>query len=312
MLRGSRPVHLGAGALMLAIPTSAVALSAGQPAAQGAIRINPPPRHVAFGRNVTVTGVAPSGGVGQVLQLQFAPAGTSNWHAMTTARAHRDGRFRLLALLRRSGLVRVVPAAGSAARTAPPGATPIAPSAAAPVSVRARFVVPTRAVEVLAGQSAHVRGKLLPAQSGRRVRLLGRSGTSWQTLASTRTGPRGGFDLHYAGANTGQRWLRVRFRGDRRNAGSLSHAGQLTVFRESVASWYTDGGATACGFHAYYGVANRTLPCGTNVIFHSGGRSVTAVVDDRGPFVGGREWDLNQNVAGALGFGGVGTVWSSV
>ena len=113
-------------------------------------------------------------------------------------------------------------------------------------------------------------------------------------------------------AAPGQRWLRVRFRGDRLNAGSLAHAGQLTAFRESVASWYTDGGATACGFHAYYGVANRTLPCGTNVIFHSGGRSVTAVVDDRGPFVGGREWDLNQNVAGALGFGGVGTVWSSV
>ena len=58
--------------------------------------------------------------------------------------------------------------------------------------------------------------------------------------------------------------------------------------------------------------ACRMLPCGTQVTFHYGGRTVTAVVDDRGPFVGGREWDLNQNVAGALGFGGVGTVWSSV
>jgi rare lipoprotein A (peptidoglycan hydrolase) len=38
---------------------------------------------------------------------------------------------------------------------------------------------------------------------------------------------------------------------------------------------------------------------------------VTAVVDDRGPYVGGREWDLNQNTARALGFGGVGTVWST-
>jgi rare lipoprotein A (peptidoglycan hydrolase) len=43
----------------------------------------------------------------------------------------------------------------------------------------------------------------------------------------------------------------------------------------------------------------------------NGGRTVTAVVDDRGPYVGGRQWDLNQNTAGALGFGGVGTVWSS-
>jgi rare lipoprotein A (peptidoglycan hydrolase) len=34
-------------------------------------------------------------------------------------------------------------------------------------------------------------------------------------------------------------------------------------------------------------------------------------VDDRGPFVGGRDWDLNQNTAAALGFGGVGAVWTS-
>jgi len=28
-----------------------------------------------------------------------------------------------------------------------------------------------------------------------------------------------------------------------------------------------------------------------------------------GPYVEGRDWDLNQNTAAALGFGGVGTVW---
>ena len=88
-------------------------------------------------------------------------------------------------------------------------------------------------------------------------------------------------------------------------------AGSLTVYKGSVASWYDDGGETACGFHAYYGVANRTLPCGTHVRFMRGGRKVTAVVDDRGPFVGGRDWDLNQNTASALVFDGVESVWSS-
>jgi rare lipoprotein A len=83
------------------------------------------------------------------------------------------------------------------------------------------------------------------------------------------------------------------------------------VFTQSVASWYSDGGSTACGFHATYGVANRSLPCGTKVAFRHGGRTVNATVDDRGPFVGGREWDLNQNTASALAFGGVGSVWSS-
>jgi rare lipoprotein A (peptidoglycan hydrolase) len=44
------------------------------------------------------------------------------------------------------------------------------------------------------------------------------------------------------------------------------------------------------------------------VLFNYGGHAVMAVVDDRGPYVGGRTWDLNQNVAGALGFSGVQTV----
>ncbi len=43
-----------------------------------------------------------------------------------------------------------------------------------------------------------------------------------------------------------------------------------------------------------------------------GSRTVTAVVDDRGPYVGGRDWDLNQNTAAALGLIGVQTVWSTL
>jgi len=35
-------------------------------------------------------------------------------------------------------------------------------------------------------------------------------------------------------------------------------------------------------------------------------------VIDRGPYVGGREWDLTGATARRLGFGGVGVVWSSV
>src|SRR5215469_8491074 len=70
------------------------------------------------------------------------------------------------------------------------------------------------------------------------------------------------------------------------------------------ARWYSDRGQTASGWHAYYGVANRYLAFGTRVLFAYHGRRVRAVVDDRGPYVTGRTWDLNQNVAGALGFSG--------
>jgi rare lipoprotein A (peptidoglycan hydrolase) len=79
-----------------------------------------------------------------------------------------------------------------------------------------------------------------------------------------------------------------------------------------LASWYNDAGGTACGFHAYLGVANKSLPCGTEVVFSYHGRLATAVVQDRGPYVGGRKWDLNEGLAGALGFSGVDYVQVSI
>jgi rare lipoprotein A len=315
-LRKLRPVHLGAGVAMLAIPASAVALSAGNADALSAIQITLKPAHLGFGRHLVVSGSTAGAPAGAPLQLQFAPAGSTRWQSLGSSATRRDGRFRFVQSVRQSGLLRVVPGStGSAPRLATlnaPGGAPLAPSAAHPVSVAARFALRPRPLAVLGGGRAHVRGKLLPAQVGRRVRLLGHSAHGWHTLSTGRTGPRGGFDLPVSPSGTGQRWLRVGFTGDRHNAGSWAHAGSVTAFRQSLASWYSDGGATACGFHARYGVANKSLPCGTKVTFRSGGRTVNAVVDDRGPYVGGREWDLNQNTAGALGFGGVGTVWSSI
>ncbi len=81
--------------------------------------------------------------------------------------------------------------------------------------------------------------------------------------------------------------------------------------RRAVASWYDDAGTTASGWHAFYGLANRSLRFGTRVrvCWPLGSRRcVTATVDDRGPYVPGRTFDLNQNLAGALGFSGVATV----
>lgn len=67
-----------------------------------------------------------------------------------------------------------------------------------------------------------------------------------------------------------------------------------------VASWYEDGGATASGFHATYGVAHLSLPFGTRLLIcHTG--CVQAVVDDRGPYVGGRVLDLNAATKAAIG-----------
>jgi peptidoglycan lytic transglycosylase len=170
-----------------------------------------------------------------------------------------------------------------------------------------RVQIHSRRIAVLGGQAIRVRGRLLSGLPGRKVSLQGRQDGRWQTLTSTRTRAAGRFLLRYVAQGAGQEPIRVAFARERVSA----PVGQMTVYRAAGASWYNDGGTTACGFHAQYGVANRTLPCGTKVALRYNGRFVTATVDDRGPYVGGRDWDLNQNTAAALGFGGVGTVWSS-
>jgi len=84
-------------------------------------------------------------------------------------------------------------------------------------------------------------------------------------------------------------------------------------YRRRTASWYYDAGhQTACGFVARHGVANKKLPCGTHVKFWRAGYTVTAVVDDRGPYIAGRTWDLGQSTARALHFQGIGVgyVWA--
>jgi rare lipoprotein A (peptidoglycan hydrolase) len=68
----------------------------------------------------------------------------------------------------------------------------------------------------------------------------------------------------------------------------------------ALASWYQDAGATACGFHATYGFASRTLPCGTKIRFTYGRRSVVGTMQDRGPFVYSRLYDLGENLHAAL------------
>lgn len=80
----------------------------------------------------------------------------------------------------------------------------------------------------------------------------------------------------------------------------------------AVASWYYDAGNTACGFHARYGIANRTLPCGTKVRLSYDSHTVVATVDDRGPYVYGRSFDLDQSTAQALGMTGVVTLSTQI
>jgi hypothetical protein len=68
--------------------------------------------------------------------------------------------------------------------------------------------------------------------------------------------------------------------------------------RDPEISWYGPGfigNGTACGqtlTRTLVGVAHRSLPCGTLVTFRHRGTTLTVPVVDRGPFVGGRIFDL--------------------
>jgi len=112
--------------------------------------------------------------------------------------------------------------------------------------------------------------------------------------------------------NVGARpFVRDYYRAERR-----AHADRVLESRMSPAyvSDYDDSGRHCCGVYATYGVAvcgsggGPCVPQGTRILFEYGDRRVTAVADDHGPYVGGREFDLNMNTAGALGFSGLGTV----
>jgi rare lipoprotein A len=89
----------------------------------------------------------------------------------------------------------------------------------------------------------------------------------------------------------------------------------FSPWRTAGASWYGGpslwGAKTACGQtlrpHTF-GVAHKTLPCGTTVKFAYHGQVLITQVIDRGPYVKGRSWDFTAAASEALGFEGVGQV----
>ena len=79
-----------------------------------------------------------------------------------------------------------------------------------------------------------------------------------------------------------------------------------------VASYYVSGRRTASGQAfdpAGYTAAHRTLPFGSRITVTNpeNGRSVTVVINDRGPFTRGVTLDLARGAASAIGMHG--TQW---
>jgi rare lipoprotein A len=320
--RGLRMAQLTIAVTALALPASAFAFAgttAADSANHGVLPISVRPAEVQVGQAVTISGTMLRAQAGQRVILQGRTGTASAWRSLQSTTVNALGRFSFTAHLRRSSLVRVI--AAQATRTQ---STDVVSDAAAisggsgaavkPVTVTAQVSAHRADHAVLAGGRIAVHGRVLPVVGSRSVQLQGRAGSHWQTLATAHTARSGRFTLNYQAQSGTNRRLRVVFAGDTVNARASASAGTVTVYQPAIASWYYDAGlATGCGFNARYGVANKTLPCGTKVQLKYGGRTVMATVDDRGPYVYGRTWDLGQSTRAALGFGGgVGTVWASV
>jgi rare lipoprotein A len=78
-------------------------------------------------------------------------------------------------------------------------------------------------------------------------------------------------------------------------------------YKPVKATWYGPGlygRKTACGAkltHNTLGVANKRLPCGTQVALRLHGRTVVVPVIDRGPYSRGVDYDLTYATAQKLG-----------
>jgi rare lipoprotein A len=163
-------------------------------------------------------------------------------------------------------------------------------------------------LNVLAGRRASVRGRVLSGAAGRPALLQRRSGERWATIDRTTTRAGGSFGFAFRPQRTGSARLRVLVDAARREFG------RLNVYRRAAVSWYGPGlygQKLSCGGRlspGTLGVAHKTLPCGTRVTLRRGDRVIRVRVVDRGPYVGGREFDLTSATRAKLHFGGVGSL----
>ena len=191
--------------------------------------------------------------------------------------------------------------------------TPSDPTAQA-AAQKPRITVRQRRLDVRSGARTAVSGAVAPGAAGLTVALEVRRRHGWKAIDRDRTDAAGGYTLRERLRRTGSARARVRVAPAPGVLSAERRLGRLNVYRYTSASWYGPGlygNRTGCGGTlsvGRLGVAHKSLPCGTMVTLRHGGRSVRVPVIDRGPYVGGREYDLTAATAQRLGFHGHGAL----
>ncbi len=302
-MRRNRRWHRRAatGAMLLvgvSAATSQIALAASD--SSETARLSTTGRTLGYGERFALGGKTPTDhGVG--VRIKFRKAGSKGWKLVRNVHTDRAGIYRTKTRARISGAFRAVPALGRA-------------SAPDPIRVRSQSAFHVAKHDVVAGDGVRLHGRVLPG--GRRavkVVIRGPHGD----IVRDGTSRHGTYSLRWKPRHTGTYRLRAYAGRNRLANGSGSVSRRITVYRRAVASYYGPGlygGALACGGTLQpgtMGVAHKTLPCGSKVTLRYHGRSVTVRVIDRGPYVGGRDFDLTAATKSRLGFPDLGVLLSS-
>jgi rare lipoprotein A len=167
---------------------------------------------------------------------------------------------------------------------------------------------------LMIGDGVRLYGTVNP-RGGRRLKILVRGPVRDQIR--TTSGRGGAFSVRFRAPRPGVYRFRAFASGNGRVRSSASPIRRATAFRTAYASYYGPGlygGALACGGSLQpgtMGVAHKTLPCGTKVTLRYEGRNLRVAVIDRGPYVGGRDYDLTEATKERLGFPSTGALLSS-
>jgi hypothetical protein len=149
-----------------------------------------------------------------------------------------------------------------------------------------------------------------PSSDAGRTITIERSGHetnwAWTPTVQAQIGSNGSFSAVWQTNHIGRFAIRAVLASGQSGATTSSDwpTVNVIVYRPSIATWYADNGSTtACGVVLHkntLGVANRTLPCGTQVALYYHGKAVTVPVIDRGPYANHADWDLTQATAKLL------------
>jgi rare lipoprotein A len=186
------------------------------------------------------------------------------------------------------------------------------------VSATSEGITISSAASAFVRSGVSVSGTVPTSDAGAAVeidQLPATAGSSWVPVAVVHAGSDGMFTATWHTKRAGQLTIRAVLQGSQASTAAASPpALSVTVYKRSVATLYGPGfygHRTACGVtlrRRTIGVANRTLPCGTEVDVYYKGSVITVPVIDRGPYAHHANWDLTMATGRALGMTGTAVV----